>query len=106
MAQTSLHERAGISFRMSNRRDRELWEAIDEDRDVGESRTERGRALIGLGLAAERALAQHGVTVKEDPHNEEPVTDVEAFVEVAIGREIDRYGAGDIKMQLGDERVP
>lgn len=106
MAQTSLHERAGISFRMSKRRDREIWEAIDEERDVGESRTERARALLGLGLAAERALSQYGVSVKEDRNNEEPVTDVEAFVEVAIGREIDRYGAGNIKMQLGDERIP
>lgn len=107
MASTSLHERAGVSFRMSRKRDRELWEAIEQDREDGETRTERTRALLGLGLAAERALAQYSISVSEDDvENGQVVTDKEAFIEVAIGREIDRYGAGNIRMQLGDDPNP
>lgn len=108
MASTSLHETAGLSFRMSRQRDRELWEALDQKRDVGEKISERGRTLLGLGRAAERALEQNGISVKEetDVDDDTIITDPEAFVEVAVGREIDRYGAGNLRMQLGDPEEP
>lgn len=101
MAATKLHESPGLSFRMTHERDRRLYNELEGGRADGMNWSERSRTVIGLGLGVERAFAKYDIDVNDTTEDDEPVSDIEAFVEEAIAREIERVGVGQIREHLG-----
>lgn len=61
----------GINFREGNTRDHALLDRIDEPLEFGDARSGRVRDLIELGLAAEDAVTESGVTFDSRERREE-----------------------------------
>lgn len=103
MAASKLNERHGISFRMTHPRDRFIHEELMSELNDRTTRSELARESLGLGLAAKRALDRYDIpaTPEDEEDERQPITDVEAFVEEAVAREIERMGPGQIRELLG-----
>lgn len=98
-----LHETLGLSLRMTDAYNREIWAAL-EDRDPDEkNRSARGRELLGMGVAADNVFDQYAIEFTGEDARE----DRETFVERAVRREVERvFDDADLETEAEAEAEP